>query len=54
MNVKVRTLVRFIDKHTGETHEIGDEFTATKKRIAEIKKVGPFVEEVKDEGKADA
>lgn len=44
--MKVRTLVRFIDKKEGVTREIGDEFVVSKARYAEILKVGPFVEEV--------
>lgn len=47
--MKVRTIVRFNDKKEGVTREIGDEFTVSKARFAEILKVGPFVEEVKAE-----
>ena len=51
--MKVRTLVRFNDLKEGVTREVGDEFTCTKARFAEIRKVGPFVEEVKAEKAAE-
>lgn len=44
--MKVRTLVRFNDLKEGKLREVGDEFTVTKERFAEILKVGKFVEEV--------
>lgn len=45
--MKVKTIVKFRDLKAGVTREVGDEFTCTKARYAEIRKVGPFVEEVK-------
>ena len=45
--MKAKTLVRFNDRKEGVTREVGEEFTCTKARFAEILKVGPFVEEVK-------
>lgn len=52
--MKVKTLVRFIDKKEGVTREIGDEFTVSKARYNEILKVGPFVEEVPKEDNTEA
>lgn len=51
--MRVKTVVRFIDKKESVTREIGDEFTCSKARFAEILKVGPFVEEVKAEKPAE-
>lgn len=51
--MRVKTVVRFIDKKEGVTREIGDEFVCSKARFAEILKVGPFVEEVKAEKPAE-
>lgn len=50
--MRVKTLVRFRDLKEGKLREIGEEFTCSKARFAEILKVGPFVEEVKTD-KAD-
>lgn len=44
--MRAKVLIKFIDKETGEVRNIGDEFICTKKRFAEILKVGAFVEEV--------
>lgn len=53
--MKVRTLVKFIDKKEGKLREVGDEFTVSKARFKEILSVGAFVEEVKeDESKAES
>lgn len=51
--MKVRTIVRFNDKKEGKLREIGEEFTVSKARYNEILKVGPFVEEVPSEKKAE-
>lgn len=49
--MKVKTVVKFKDLKEGKLREIGEEFTCTKARYNEIRKVGPFVEEVKPEEK---
>jgi hypothetical protein len=46
--VKAKVIEKFIDKETGKLREVGDEFTCTKKRFAEILSVGNFVEEIKE------
>lgn len=51
--MKVKTVVKFHDLKEGKLREIGEEFTCTKARFAEILKVGPFVEEVKAEKTAE-
>ena len=43
--MKVKTIKRFKDKHTGKVHKVGDVFTVNKDRFAEIIKSGKFVEE---------
>ena len=50
--MKAEVLIKFKDKHTGEIRNIGDEFTCTKKRFAEILAAGEYVKEVAEE-KAD-
>lgn len=42
--MKVKVVQRFIDKHSGEPHEIGDTLTISEERYAEISKVGHFVD----------
>lgn len=46
--MKAKVLQKFIDKETGKVREVGEEFTCTKKRFAEILTVGEFVEEIKE------
>ena len=43
--MKVKTIKRFKDKHTGKVHKVGDVFTVNKDRFSEIIKSGKFVEE---------
>lgn len=43
--MRVKTIKRFKDKHTGKVHKVGDVFTVNKERFAEIIKEGKFVEE---------
>lgn len=50
--MRAKVVVKFIDKTTGAVRNVGDEFTCTKKRFAEIVSVGDFVVEVKED-KAD-
>lgn len=44
--MKVKTLKRFRDAHTGDIHEVGDEFDVTQDRLDEILAVGNFVKKV--------
>lgn len=46
--MRVKVTQRFIDKHSGEVHEVGDMLTISPERFAEISKVGQFVEEVEE------
>lgn len=50
--MKVKVIKKFRDKETKKIHKAGDELNITKKRFAEIQKVGNFVVEVTD-GAAD-
>jgi hypothetical protein len=50
--VRAKVVQKFIDKHTNEVRNVGDEFTCTKKRFNEILSVGEFVVEIKED-KAD-
>lgn len=43
--MRVKTIKRFKDKHTGKVHKVDDVFTVNKERFAEIIKEGKFVEE---------
>ena len=48
--MKAIVLVEFKDKHTGKMHKVGEVFTCTKKRFAEIESVKKgLVEEYLDE-----
>lgn len=47
--MKAKVLKKFKDKETGKVREVGEEFSCTKKRFAEILAVGEFVAEVKEE-----
>ena len=47
--MKVKTIVKFRDIHTGAIHEIGEEFDCTDERFEEILKSGVFVEPVEVE-----
>ena len=51
--MKAKVIQKFIDKETGNVREVNEEFTCTKKRFAEILSVGKFVEEIKEETKAE-
>lgn len=51
--MKVKVVKRFRDKETKKIHEKGEELTITKKRYAEILKVGNFVEEITEEETKD-
>lgn len=42
--MKVKVLVKFIDKHTGGIHRVGEEFDCTPERYEEILSKGNFVE----------
>lgn len=46
--MKVKVVKNFKDKHTGQSHKVGDVFVVNKKRFEEILSVGPFVEEFSD------
>lgn len=46
--MKVKVLVRFIDKHTGEIHRAGEEFDCTPERYEEILSKGNFVEAIEE------
>lgn len=50
----VRVLKTFRDIHTGELHKAGDTFDCTAKRMAEIEKVGHFVEKVNKKKEVEA
>lgn len=47
--MKVKVLKKFIDKHTGEVYQVGDELNITKKRYKEILSVDKLVEEIVEE-----
>lgn len=42
--MKVKVVQRFIDRYSGDPHEIGDTIMISEERFAEICKVGHFVE----------
>lgn len=44
--MKVKVLVKFQDKYTGEVHKADKVMNISKDRFEEILTVGPFVEEV--------
>ncbi len=46
--MKVKVLVKFIDRHTGEIHRAGEEFGCTPERYEEILSRGNFVEAIKE------
>lgn len=46
--MKAKVIMPFKDKVTGETNNLGDVIDVTKKRFAEIKNAGNFIEEVKE------
>ena len=47
--MKAKVLKRFKDKYNGKLYEPGEIITLSKKRFAEILKVGPLVEEVTED-----
>lgn len=47
--MKVVVTQTFRDKVTGDIRKVGEEFTCTKKRYAEITSVGDYVKEVAEE-----
>lgn len=47
--MKVKVIKRFKDKNTGKLYRAGDVIEVTKKRFAEIQKVGSLVEAVPNE-----
>lgn len=47
--MKVKVIEKFRDKKTGDIRNVGEVFTASKERFAEILKVGRFVEAFVDE-----
>lgn len=58
--MKVKAKQKFIDRVASEkagktvVRKVGEEFTVSKERLAEIKKAGDFVEEVVEEKKPKA
>ena len=42
--MKAKVLKKFIDKHTGKVHNVGDTITISKERYAEILSVGKLVD----------
>lgn len=50
--MKVKVIKKFRDKETKVIHKAGDTLTISKKRFAEIQKVGNFVVEVTDQDEA--
>ena len=44
--MKVKTVKKFRDKHTGEVHNVGDMFECTEDRYNEILETGEFVTKV--------
>lgn len=50
--MKAKVLVKFIDKHTGETHKVGDVLNITEERFKEILKVGLLVKKIETPKKA--
>lgn len=51
--MKVKVIRPFNDKVTNKLRKPGEEFECTEARLAEIKKAGKFVEEVKPEKVAE-
>lgn len=51
--MKAKVIREFVDKYTNELYAVGREITVTKDRYEEIRRVGDFVEEIKDPKKAD-
>lgn len=51
--MKAKVLKSFRDKHSGEIYKAGKILTVSQKRFEEILTVGPLVEEVKIEKKAE-
>lgn len=49
--MRVKTLKRFKDKHSGKVHKENEIFTVSKERYEETLKVGKLVEEVKEDTK---
>lgn len=47
--MKLKVLVKFIDKHTGNLHNVGEVFEATEERLQEIMSVGNYVSVVEEE-----
>lgn len=47
--MKVRTLKRFKDVHTGEIHEANKEMEISEERYEELKKAGDYVEPLKED-----
>ena len=52
--MKAKVIHEFVDKYTNELYAVGQEITVTKDRYEEIRRVGDFVEEIKDPKKAPA
>ena len=50
--MKVKVLKKFIDRHTGEVHKIGDTLNIKKDRLEEIKRVDESLVEEIPEAKA--
>lgn len=50
--MKVKVLKKFKDKYSGKMYDVGDTLYINKGRFAEILKVAPLVEEVKETKKA--
>ena len=46
--MKVKVLVKFIDRHTGVIHRAGEEFDCTPERYEEILSRGNFVESAEE------
>ena len=51
--MKVKVLIPFTDKHTGEKHKKGDIFDVSAKRFNEITKKGNLVEPIDDENEPE-
>jgi hypothetical protein len=47
--MKAKVIMPFKDKATGKVHKVGDVIECVPARLAEIKKAGRFVVEVKEE-----
>ena len=50
--MKVKVVTKFIDKHTGKVHKVGDVLTVSAERYEEILTVGPLVKKVETVKKA--